>query len=117
MGNVYPAARYRTAGTNLANGTKTAVLTIGAGPRVWADVTGITICASTGTAGGTATIAWYDNNTTTEHVLAYQLPVPAVGNLHIEFDPLHMDASDELRVTGAANQNVTVSLIDGGAGA
>ena len=115
MGNVYPQARYRTAGTNLANSTKTSVLTMGTGS--YAEVTGLTVCASTGTAGGTATIAYYNNRLTTEYVLAYQLPVPAVGNLHVEFDPLHMDPSDELRVTGAANQNVTVTVIESGKGA
>ena len=115
MAHVTAATRYRTAGTNLANSTKTSVLTMGAGS--YAEVTGLTVCASTGTAGGTATIAYYNNRLTTEYVLAYQLPVPAVGNLHIEFDPLHMEPSDELRVTGANNQNVTVTLIESGKGA
>ena len=40
-----------------------------------------------------------------------------MGILNIEFDPLHMEPSDELRVTGANNQNVTVTLIESGKGA
>ena len=112
MTDVHPETRYRTIGVKLTDGTKTDVFTVGGG--VWADVTGVTICASTGTAGDTATLAWYDVSGTTEYSVSNATAVPDTDNAHFSFDPLHLEPGDILRVTGANNQHVTISIIEGG---
>ena len=119
MSTVLPNVRYRTVGVALANGSKTNVYTAGSGAateKTYAEIISVTVCASAGSAG-TATLAWYDLSGTTEYVQAYQATVPAAGNVQFECFPLHLEPGDILRVTGAAAQHVTISMIEYGTGA
>ena len=114
MSNVLPNTRYRTVGVALANGSKTDVFTAGTG--TYCEVISVTVCASAG-AAGTATLAWYDLSGTTEYVQAYQATVPAAGNVQFECFPLHLEPGDIVRVTGAAAQHVTITVLETGKGA
>lgn len=111
---VLPNTRYRTVYAALANGSKTDVYTCPSG--VWADIINVNVCASTGSAG-TCTLAAYDVSATTEYVLTYQDAVPAGGSLDVPFYPLHLEPGDILRATGAANQHLTIAMIELGRGA
>lgn len=113
--SVQPNTRYRTVYYALANGSKTDVYTAGAGS--YADIISVNVCASTGTAGGTITLAAYDVSATTEYVLAYQADVPGTDSLEIPFYPLHMEPGDILRATGAANMHLAITMIEVGRGA
>ncbi len=111
MPNVFPVANYETEPTALANANKTDVCTVPAG--FWYDVINVRIVPSTGTAAGTATLHWYDDSAATEYVLIYQEPVEPATPFKEDFEPLHLEAADILRVTGAANQHVFVTYLRG----
>lgn len=111
---VLPNTRYRTVFYALTNGTKTDVYTVPTG--VWAEIINVNVCASAG-AAGTCTIASYDLSATTEYVYTYQDAVPAAGSLDIPCYPIHLEAGDILRATGAAGQHLTITMIEVGRGA
>jgi len=111
MTDVHPNTRYQTEGKKLTGTTKTACLVTGAGSYM--EVTGGTVCASAGSAGN-LTVYWYDASTDTEFTVAYEVEVPAVGNLRLAFDPVHMDPADEIRLAGENNMHVILSYIGAG---
>jgi len=107
MSSVEVLAPYRSAGTALANGSKTDVLTCT--NDFVLIVTGINICITTGVASA-ADIIRYDG--TTEIYLRKAAVVPAAGSLDIEFRPIVLRGGQALRVAGAASQYVDVSYME-----
>ena len=113
MAAVAPRSDYRTEFKALTGGTKTDCFTVPTG--FWWDVTALSVCASTGSAG-TATIAIFDNSASTEFVLRYTDEVPATAALEYEGLPMHLEAGDIIRVTGANLQHVFCTYILGAPG-
>ena len=111
MSDVHPNTRYRTVGYAIANTSKVAALTCGAGSYI--DLTGASICASAGS-GRALSLYYYSAVQAAEFTISYEVTVPNVGHLHVVFDPLHLNPGDEFRVEGEADMDVVMSLIEGG---
>lgn len=116
MFDLVPGLAYDYIGTTLANGSKTACLTVGSGKAsdcAWVEVRQITVVDSTGSVATAATVYVYDG--TTERVLvpaSFGLPSSA-ENLEIAGAPIHLETGGEIRVTGAANHHVHISFVKG----
>lgn len=98
---------YGRKGTKLSDTSTTTCLTAPTARGSSFEVTQIIIVDEDGT-GGTATVSWYDAAAATEFMLHRAAAVPATGALDLEFKPLHLENGDEIRVAGAADQQVTV---------
>jgi hypothetical protein len=109
MSSVFPAAKYQSAGTVLADGSETVVLA--AGIRKFISVTNIRAATDDGSAGALR-IVYYKATAATAFTLVHDAVIPANDALNIEFMPLALGAGDELRVTGAASTHVVVTYLD-----
>ena len=106
MASVEKAAHYDTVVYALTDATKTTVHTVQSG--FWEELLTVRIMASAGAAGN-AIIHWYDFSAATEYVVVYTTAVPFVTT----FEPFHLDEGDLIKVTGAAAQNVFVTVLRG----
>lgn len=99
--------------TALTNTTKTDCFTVGDDGEKWADLLGVSVTASTGTAG-TATVAIFKAIDNVEMVVIFEGAVRANIPLELIGSPCtHLEPGDIVRVTGAANQVVCVSYAYG----
>ena len=112
MSSVEAKAHYESASVLLTDANITNVLTCPAAGGTWYVVTGLNICASTGSVG-TADVIRYDAALTRTIYLRYQSVVPAAGSLDLEFRPIVLRANDILKVRGANLQHVDVSYMVG----
>lgn len=110
MASTEAQALYGSVGTKLSDTSTTACLTVPDTRGTSYEVTQVIVVDEDGT-GGAVTVYWYDNSAATEFMLHRAAAVPATGALDLEFKPLHLEAGDEIRVAGAADQQVTVNFM------
>lgn len=115
---------YDTVSKALTGATETSVLIVGSTPAQvadapWIDVLSIIVTDSTGSVATAAKVTRYDASETANHVLAPSgIGFPTASqNLEIVAEPcIHLERSDEIRVTGASGHHVLVTFIKGVAG-
>ena len=116
MSTVVPGQEYRTVHFALTAGTETTVYTCGDDGETFADVSSISVTASTGTAG-TATVTHYRSGV--GYVLCYQGSVGANLPLTLTMEPtlsliIANGTADIIKVTGANLQHVHITMVRGG---
>lgn len=110
MSSIETLAQYETIGAKPASTVKTDIVTCPANGS-WYVLTGADVCASDGVAG-TIDVLWYDGSV--EYTILKAVPVPAAGNLDLEFRPTVLRAGQILRMTPSrASQHVVVTYMVG----
>lgn len=104
--SVEKLAIYKSIGTALGSGSETDCYTCPSDTKM--EVTEIRVAHNAGTAG-VAKVIWYDASSTTNFTILFSGTVPLNNALVINPLPLHLEAGDKIKVTGASGQHVIVT--------
>ncbi len=94
-------ASYFTLSGALGNNNQTTIYTCGDQKEEYADVTGITVAASTANAD-TCTVERLQSSDTTAYTIVFKGPVEADYPLQIEGLPIHLTKGDAIKLTATA---------------
>lgn len=109
MATVFPNGSYWTKSVALADNNKTTIYTCGDQGEEAADVTGLSVAATTANAD-TCTLIRLQASDATEYTLVFKGPVEADYPLQIEGLPIHLTKGEAIKATATAGATHTLHV-------
>lgn len=107
MASVFPSASYNTKSGALTDNTLVTAYTCGDQGESYADVTGISVVASTANAD-TCSIYRHQASDNADYALVFKGPVEADFGLQLEGLPIHLTTGDAIKLQAAAGATHTL---------